>query len=107
MVEFSRWRPCHSWIGWPNLFTTSQVAWLRARLPESVQSTVLGPLFRLGPIKNVTDNTVTELDKNVLVIGKRKPALSSQRDDDRIKRYVEEFERLVQRFRDDPGAQPE
>jgi hypothetical protein len=96
------------WLAFPpNLFTTSQVAWLRARLPESVQSTVLGPLFRLGPITNVTDNTVTELDKNVLVVGKRKPALSSQRDDDRIQRYVEEFERLVQRFRDDPGAQPD
>ena len=96
------------WLAFPpNLFTTSQVAWLRARLPESVQSTVLGPLFRLGPITNVTDNTVTELDKNVLVVGKRKPALSSQRDADRIQRYVEEFERLVQRFRDDPGAQPD
>jgi hypothetical protein len=91
----------------PNLFTTSQVAWLRARLPESVQSRVLGPLFRLGPIKNLSDNTVTEMDKNVLVVGKRKPALSSRRDDARIRRYVEEFARLVQRFRDDPSAQPD
>lgn len=91
----------------PNLFTTSQVAWLRARLPESVQSHVLGPLFHLGPIKNVSDNTVTELDKNVLVVGKRKPALSSRRDGTRIQRYAEEFARLVQRFRDDPDAQPD
>jgi hypothetical protein len=95
-------------LGFPaNLFTTSQVAWLRARLPESVQSHVLGPLMPLGPIKNLSDNTVTELDKNVLVVGKRKPALSSRRDGARIQKYVDEFERLVQRFRDDPGAQPD
>jgi hypothetical protein len=91
----------------PNLFTTSQVAWLRARLPESLQSHVLGPLFRLGPIRNLSDNTVTELDKNVLVVGRRKPALSSRRDSARIQRYVADFERLVQRFRDDPAAQPD
>ena len=99
--------PQLEWLAFPpNLFTTSQVAWLRARLPGSVQSHVLGPLFRLGPIRNLSDDTVTELDKNVLVVGKRKPALSSQRDGPRIHRYVEEFERLVQRFRDDPRAQP-
>jgi hypothetical protein len=91
----------------PNLFTTSQVAWLRARLPESVQSHVLGPLFRLGPIRNLSDNTITELDKNVLVVGRRRPALSSRRDGARIQRYVEDFERLVQRFRDHPAAQPD
>jgi hypothetical protein len=68
---------------------------------------VLGPLFRLGPIRNLSDNTVTELDKNVLVVGRRKPALSSRRDSARIQRYVADFERLVQRFRDDPAAQPD
>ena len=91
----------------PNLFTTTQVAWLRAHLPESVESHVLGPTFRLGPIKNLMDGTVTELDKNVLVVGRRKPALSSRRDEKRIRRYVEEFDTLVQAFRDDPGAQPD
>jgi hypothetical protein len=90
-----------------NLFTTSQVAWLRARLPDSVQSHVLGPLFPLGPIRDLSNNTVTELDKDVIVVGKRKPALSSRRDEARIQRYVSEFERLVQKFRDDPGAQPD
>jgi hypothetical protein len=96
------------WLAFPpNLFTTTQVAWLKAHLPGSVQSHVLGPLFRMGPIRDLSDNTVTELDRNVLVMGKRKPALNSQRDAARIQRYVEEFETLVQRFRDDPGAQPD
>lgn len=100
--------PQLEWLAFPpNLFTTSQVAWLRARLPESVQSRVLGPIYRLGPITNLSDNTVTEMDKNVLVVGRRKPALSSRRDGLRIQRYVEDFDRLVQRFRDDPGAQPD
>ena len=87
-------------------YATSQVAWLKARLPESVQSNVVAPLFSLGPITNLSDGTVTELDKNILVVGKRKPALNSRRDAARIQRYVEEFDGLVQRFRDDPGAQP-
>lgn len=90
-----------------NLFTTSQVAWLRARLPESVQSHVLGPLFRLGPVINASDKTVIEMDKDILVVGRRKPALNSRRDDARIQRYVAEFARLVQGFRDDPSAQPD
>ena len=91
----------------PNLFTTSQVAWLKAHLSESVQSKVVGPVFHLGPIKNLSDGSVTELDKNVLVVGKRKPALNARRDAARLQRYVEEFDRLVQRFRDDPSAQPD
>jgi hypothetical protein len=100
--------PQLEWLSFPpNLFSTTQVAWLRAHLPESVQSHVLGPTFRLGPITNLMDDTITELDKNVLVVGRRKPALSSRRDKKRIQRYVHEFERLVQAFRDDPGAQPE
>ena len=96
------------WLAFPaRLFSTSQVAWLRARLPESVQSHVLGPLFRLGPIRNLSDNTITEVDKNVLVVGRRKPALSSRRDAARIQQYVEEFARLVQRFREDASAEPD
>lgn len=96
------------WLAFPaNLFTTPQVAWLRAHLPDSVQSSVVGPLFHLGSITNLSDGSVTELDKNVLVVGRRKPALSASRDAVRIQRYVEEFNRLVQRFRDDPSAQPD
>ena len=96
------------WLTFPaNLFTTAQVAWLKAHVPESVRSNVVGPLFHLGTIKNLSDGSVTELDKNVLVVGKRKPALNARRDAVRIQRYVEEFDRLVRRFRDDPSAQPD
>ena len=100
--------PQLDWLGFTaNLFTTPQVAWLKAHLPESVRSNVVGPLFHLGSIKNLSDGSVTELGKNVLVVGKRKPALNASRDAARIQRYVEEFDRLVQRFRDDPSAQPD
>ena len=100
--------PQLEWLSFPpNLFSTTQVAWLKAHLPDSVQSHVLGPTFRLGPISNLTNGTITELDKNVLVVGRRKPALSSRRDEKRIRRYVEEFENLVRTFRADPGARPE
>jgi hypothetical protein len=100
--------PQLEWLSFsPNLFTTSQVAWLKAHLPDSVQGHVLGPHFRLGPIRNLSDDTVTELDRNVLIVGKRKPALNSERDAARIQRHVEEFNSFVQRFRENPDAQPE
>lgn len=55
-----------------NMFTTRQVAWLRARLPESVKSDALAPLVQhdLWPAgdENATD---------VLLVGKRKPWLNS------------------------------
>lgn len=100
--------PQLEWLSFsPNLFSTTQVAWLRAHLPASVQSHVLGATLRLGPIRNLMDDTSTELDKNVLVVGRRKPALNAIRDEAKIRRYVEDFEALVRRFRADPGAPPD
>ena len=84
-----------------NLFTTEQVAWLRARLPATVQGRSLAatvpverPLEYHGKVRDV------------LLVGKRKPFLSSQDDERRIRRHVEEFERLVERFRTDPALDP-
>jgi len=41
-----------------------------------------------------------------MILGKGKPFLNSSRDAQRIKRYVDEFERLVDLFRKNP-AEPE
>lgn len=83
-------------------FTTRQVAWLRARLPDSLASEALEPLRRFSkPLQRGTK----ELD--VLLVGKRKPFLNSAQDAGRIRRHVADFEGLVAQFRADPTLMPE
>jgi Leucine-rich repeat (LRR) protein len=82
-----------------NLFTTEQLAWLRAHLPAT-ESRVLNPVVRF-------DHPIAGDDSaDVLVIGKRKPFLNSKKDRDRIDRYISKFEEMVQQFREDPAAEP-
>lgn len=88
----------------PNQFTTQQVAWLRARLPATVTSSVL-QAYKL--FANATAFDAGAKVRDVLVIGKRKPWLNSTADADRIQRYVAEFSRLVERYRNDPGMDPD
>ncbi len=84
------------------LFTTIQLAWLRAHLPRSVSSTALEPFRRL---RQPLTRKGKQLD--VLVSGKRKPFLSTQSDSARLDRYVAEFNRLVERFSNEPDLEPE
>lgn len=65
-------------------FTTEQVAWLKANLPD-VKSDVLAPYI--------------ELNKDtVLIIGKRKPMLKKEKDQERIKKYISKFEDLISSY---------
>lgn len=82
-------------------FTTRQVAWLRARLPESLQTEALEPLRRFSPPLQ-GDGKVLD----VLLVGKRRPFLNSVRDEARIRKHVEEFRVLVAQFRADPSLGP-
>lgn len=86
----------------PNMLTTRQVAWLRARLSESVQSTTLTPILT---VEGLRSSNGKKLDR--LVIGKRKPFLNSSLDAARIKRYEKEFWEMVNAFRQNPAAQPD
>lgn len=86
----------------PNMLTTRQVAWLRARLPESVHSTTLTPIRVLQGFKSGSSK---DLDR--LVIGKRKPFLNSESDAGRIEEYERQFWRMVDQFRKDSNAQPD
>ena len=83
-------------------FTMQQVAWLRARLPESLVSEALEPYRRLR-----TPVTLNGKERDVLLVGRRKPFLSSVVDAERIRRHVAEFDRLVSQFRADPRALPD
>jgi hypothetical protein len=90
-------------LGCPaNLFTTQQVAWLRARLPESVRSDSLGAIL---PLRRPLE--LGGRSRDVRLVGRRKPFLNSITDARRIARHVEEFDRAVADFRAHPERQPD
>ena len=84
-----------------NLFTTEQIAWLRARLPETVESEALKALL---PLRTPFD--IDGRPRDVLLIGKRKPWLNSEQDAARIHKHVSSFEQLLASFRSDPSLEP-
>jgi len=85
-----------------NLFTTRQVAWLRARLPASVRSESLGPVvFFNQPPEN------GEKVQDALLVGKGKPFLDSVTDAARIRKHVDGFFQMVEDFRRDPALKPD
>ena len=85
-----------------NLFTTEQLAWLRARLPESVDGASLSALRKF-------DRAFPLRGKNIdtLANGYGKPFLDSAVDAKRISKYVAEFELMLSNFRANPNAEPE
>ncbi|MGB0129186.1 MAG: hypothetical protein WBP72_16215 [Rhodocyclaceae bacterium] len=84
-----------------NLFTTGQLAWLRAHLPATVESTAIEPFRRLSqPLMR----RGKPLD--VLICGKGKPFLSSQDDAAKIEGYVAEFRQMVDQFARDRSQEP-
>lgn len=86
----------------PRQFTTRQVAWLRARLPASLESASLSPLVQLERPLELGGKT-----RDVLLVGKRKPFLNSVTDAPRIKKHVDGFVQMVDDFRRDPGLRPD
>jgi hypothetical protein len=86
-----------------NMFTTRQVAWLRARLPASLASESLAPLRHLEG--SIHDERGKALD--VLPVGKRKPFLNSVSDAARISKHVDGFWQMVDEFRRDPTLAPD
>lgn len=79
-------------------FTMAQVAWLRACLPDSLESEALEPLRRLSPPLARNGKSL-----DVLLVGKRKPFLNSAQDAARIAKHVDEFSRMVAEFRKHPS----
>ncbi len=81
------------------VFTTEQCAWLRARLPDSVEGRILQPSRRL-------DKPIGESSKDTFIVGKGKPFLSSSRDAGRIAKYERDYWRMVDEYRRDPAKEP-
>lgn len=83
------------------MFTTRQVAWLRAKLPASVKSD------SLAPVLSVQLSPDDEDTRDVLLTGKRKPFLNSVTEAARIKRHTDGFWQMVDQFRCDPALKPD
>ncbi|WP_395374196.1 hypothetical protein [Marinicella sp. W31] len=84
-----------------NLFTTEQVAWLKSKLPDSVSSDILNPYWTLDePIK------INGKNKNIFIVGKRKPFLDSIIDKKRIEKYTAEFNKKLHWFKSNPNKKP-
>jgi hypothetical protein len=89
-------------LGFPtNLFTTAQVAWLRARLPASVECRALTASI---PVERPFTSRGKRLD--TVVIGARKPMLDSTLDARRLQRYQQAFALMLDFFQSHPGASP-
>jgi hypothetical protein len=82
-----------------NLFTTEQVAWLKAHLPQTLK---LEPYWKLDrPI------LLSGKRKNTFITGKRKPFLAQVEDKARIRKYVQKFNDMHQWYRENLQAAPE
>jgi hypothetical protein len=86
----------------PRQFTTRQVAWLRARLPASLESASLAPHVQLERPLELGGKA-----RHVLLVGKRKPFLDSVTDAARIRKHVDGFVEMVDDFRRDPTVKPD
>jgi len=90
-------------LGFPgHQFTTEQVAWLRAHLPDSLRSPAIEACRTLArPLPSGKGP-----QKDTLLVGKRKPFLNSDAHAARIARHVAEFQRMVENFRQHPEQEP-
>jgi len=85
-----------------NLFSTEQVAWLKAHLPSSVESEVLTPYRKIERAIKISGK-----NKDTFIVGKRKPFLDSVQDKQRVEKYVRQFNDRVQWYSENPDAAPE
>ncbi len=72
-----------------NLYSTEQLAWLVAKLPN-VQGNSLKPYIKFEKRNPEQDD--------ILICGKRKPFLSSTKDSAKIEKYVTNFNKLVKQY---------
>jgi hypothetical protein len=73
----------------PNLLATEQIAQIMTQCPE-ISGYALRPFIKL-------DRKDGEL-KDILICGKRKPFLFSNKDSQRIEEYTEKFNKLVEQY---------
>jgi hypothetical protein len=85
-----------------NMFSTEQVAWLKAHLPPTVESRVLHPYWQIEGALAISGK-----NKDTFIVGKRKPFLDSVQDKKRVDKYVKQFNEMCQWYSENPHAAPE
>ena len=85
-----------------NMFSTEQVAWLKAHLPPTVESKVLHPYWQIEGALEISGK-----NKDTFIVGKRKPFLDSVQDKKRLDKYVRQFDERCQWYTENPQAAPE
>ena len=81
-------------LGISNQFDVEEYAWLATRLKKTKCD-----LFN-GSIKVAVRNANNEIAFDTMITGKKKPFLLSTKDADKIKQYVDKFEKLKQQLAD-------
>jgi len=84
------------------MFSTQQVAWLKAHLPPTVESKVLHPYWQIESALEISGK-----NKDTFIVGKRKPFLDSVQDKKQIDKYVRQFNEMCQWYSENPHAAPE
>jgi hypothetical protein len=84
------------------LFTTEQIAWLKAHLPASFQSTSLEAFWKIKEPLSIHGKR-----KDTFVAGKGKPFLDPLQDKARLEKYVQQFNDMHQWFLEHPKASPQ
>lgn len=74
-----------------NFFTTEQCAWITANCPQAD-----------GRIFHPYEDWSTDNEQKIAIVGKRKPILDVCRNEDRIRKYIDTFERLVNSYKGIP-----
>ena len=75
-----------------NLFTTEEVAWIVANFPN-LEGYALCAKIEIGSEINENDSHST------LIVGKRKPILDTKGNEAKIVRYVDQFNKLVEHYK--------
>ena len=81
-----------------NVFTTEQVAWIAANCPLAEGYALKAKVDCMLPDSN---EHLVDVPKSIIV-GKRKPILKVKGNEERIKKYVDSFEKLKEKYKGMP-----
>ena len=81
-----------------NVFTTEQVAWIAANCPLAEGYALKAKVDCMLPDSN---EHMVDVPKSIIV-GKRKPILKVKGNEERIKKYVDSFEKLKEKYKGMP-----
>jgi hypothetical protein len=82
-----------------NQFTTGQIAWLKAHLPDRVASKILQACWTIEKPINMNGK-----NKDTFIVGKGKPFLDSTLEKEKIKKYTRKFNETYQWYLENPDA---